>query len=50
MIEEGHLSGCLGFEFKVIVTNKSLSPKKLLQFHNGRGTQKGILGELKSQM
>ena len=38
------------FEFKVVVTNKSLNAKKLLAFHNGRGSQEGIFGELKSQM
>ncbi|MFH1921117.1 MAG: hypothetical protein ABIP48_14710 [Planctomycetota bacterium] len=33
-------------EYKVIVTNKALSAKKVLMFHNGRGSQEGIIGEL----
>jgi hypothetical protein len=37
-----------GYDFKVIVTNKTLSPKKLVAFHEGRGSQEGIFGELKS--
>lgn len=37
-----------GFEFKVILTNKRLSPKKVLAYHNGRGSQEGIFAELKS--
>jgi hypothetical protein len=37
-----------GYEFKVIVTNRSLSAKKALAFHNGRGSQEGIFAELKS--
>jgi hypothetical protein len=39
-----------GYQFKVIVTNKRLGAKKLMAFHNGRGSQEGILGELKSQV
>jgi hypothetical protein len=39
-----------GYEFKVIVTNKSVRAAKVLAFHNGRGSQEGILGELKSQV
>ena len=39
-----------GYQFKVIVTNKQLGAKKLMAFHNGRGSQEGILGELKSQV
>ena len=38
-----------GYDFKVIVTNKQLSAKKALTFHNGRGAQEGIFAELKSQ-
>jgi hypothetical protein len=38
-----------GYDFKVIVTNKRLSAKKALAFHNGRGSQEGIFAELKSQ-
>lgn len=38
-----------GFEFKVLVTNKTTTVKKVLYFHNGRGSQENTLGELKSQ-
>lgn len=38
-----------GYEFKVIVTNKQTSMKKVLFFHNGRGSQENTIGELKSQ-
>ncbi len=38
-----------GYDFKVIVTNKGLSAKKALTFHNGRGAQEGVFAELKSQ-
>lgn len=37
-----------GHDFRVVVTNKTLSPKKVVAFHEGRGSQEGILGELKS--
>jgi hypothetical protein len=37
------------YDFKVIVTNKCLSVKKALAFHNGRGAQEGVFAELKSQ-
>lgn len=37
-----------GYEFKVIVTNKRTSPRKVVAFHEGRGSQEGIFGELKS--
>ena len=37
-----------GYEFKVIVTNKRLSARKVLAFHNGRGAQEGVFAELKS--
>jgi Transposase DDE domain group 1 len=37
-----------GYEFKVILTNKPLGARKTLVFHNGRGSQEGILAELKS--
>jgi hypothetical protein len=37
-----------GYDFKVIVTNKPISAKKALSFHNGRGAQEGIFAELKS--
>jgi len=38
-----------GHEFKVIVTNKSVKAKRLVAFHEGRGSQEGIFAELKSQ-
>jgi hypothetical protein len=38
-----------GYEFKVIITNKSASAKKVLAYHNGRGSQESVFGELKSQ-
>jgi hypothetical protein len=38
-----------GFEFKAILTNKSLGPARLLAFHNGRGAQESVFAELKSQ-
>jgi hypothetical protein len=38
-----------GYEFKVIVTNKTRHVKNALAFHNGRGAQENIIGELKSQ-
>jgi hypothetical protein len=37
-----------GYDFKVIVTNKRTSAKKVLTFHNGRGAQEGVFAELKS--
>ena len=38
-----------GYEFKVIVTNKQTTMKKVLFFHNGRGAQENTFSELKSQ-
>lgn len=38
-----------GYEFKVIVTNKTIAAGKVLAYHNGRGTQEAIFGDLKSQ-
>jgi hypothetical protein len=38
-----------GYEFKVIITNKGASAKKVLLYHNGRGSQESVFGELKSQ-
>ena len=32
----------------MIVTNKVLLPKKVVAFHEGRGSQEGIFGELKT--
>ena len=37
-----------GYEFKVIVTNKTLRAQGIAAFHEGRGSQEGVLGELKS--
>jgi len=39
----------VGYEFKVIVTNKWASGKKILMYHNGRASQESVFGELKSQ-
>jgi hypothetical protein len=38
-----------GFEFKVIVTNKRTTAGRAARFHEGRGAQEKIYGELKSQ-
>lgn len=38
-----------GYEFKVIVTNKSLYAAAVVDYHSGRGSQEGIFGELKTQ-
>lgn len=37
-----------GYDFKVIVTNKTLGARHAVAFHEGRGSQEGLLGELKS--
>ncbi len=37
-----------GYEFKVIVTNKDLSARNVVMFHQGRGAQEGLFAELKS--
>jgi len=39
-----------GYEFKVVLTNKSLTAARVVAFHNGRGSQEGIFAELKSQI
>ncbi len=39
-----------GYDFKVIVTNKQISARKVVSYHNGRGMQEGIFAELKSQV
>jgi hypothetical protein len=36
-----------GYDFKVIITNKTLQAGPVVAFHEGRGCQEGILGELK---
>ena len=38
------------YTYKVVVTNKSDHARTVLTFHNGRGSQEGVFGELKSQM
>jgi len=38
-----------GYDFKVILTNKRTRMKKVVAFHNGRGSQENLFGELKSQ-
>lgn len=38
-----------GYEFKVVLTNKTLTPANTVAFHNGRGSQEGVFAELKSQ-
>ena len=38
-----------GYEFKVIVTNKSGKARPILLFHNGRASQENLFSELKSQ-
>jgi len=40
-----HEYGC---EFKVIITNKRVGVGTVLRFHEGRGSQEGIFGELKT--
>lgn len=37
-----------GHDFKVIVTHKTLEANRIVAFHEGRGSQEGILGQLKS--
>lgn len=37
-----------GYDFKAIVTNKTTKIKNVLSFHNGRGAQEAIIGDLKS--
>ena len=37
-----------GYEFKVIVTNKTITARKTTLFHEGRGSQEGIFAELKT--
>lgn len=36
------------YEYKVVVTNKRVSARKVLRFHNGRGAQEGIFAEAKT--
>ena len=37
-----------GYEFKVIVTNKSVGPQAVITYHEGRGSQESVFAELKS--
>ena len=37
-----------GYDFKVIVTNKIIGPSHVVAFHEGRGSQEGIFGDLKT--
>ena len=37
-----------GYDFKVIVTNKTVHPRKVVLFHEGRGSQEGVFAELKT--
>ena len=37
-----------GFEFKVVLSNKTNRPAHVVAFHNGRGSQEGIFAELKT--
>ena len=37
-----------GFQFKVVLTSMTLSARKVVALHNGRGAQEGIFAELKS--
>lgn len=38
------------WEYKVVITNKKLSAKNTIAYHNGRGSQENIFGELKSSL
>jgi hypothetical protein len=38
----------LHFDYKVIVSNKTESAKRVVQFHNGRGSQESIFGDAKT--
>lgn len=37
-----------GYDFKVIVTNKTVKAKRVVAYHEGRGSQESVFGELKS--
>ena len=39
----------VGYEFKVVLTNKSSGARSVVDFHDGRGAQEGVFAELKSQ-
>lgn len=38
------------WEYKVVLTNKTLTARKAVAYHNGRGSQENIFGELKSSL
>lgn len=38
-----------GYAFKVVVTNKVISARHVVAYHEGRGAQEAIFGELKSE-
>ncbi len=38
-----------GYDFKVIVTNKTVQMHSVVAYHDGRGSQEGLFAELKSQ-
>lgn len=38
------------YEYKVVMTNKKGSARAILGFHNGRGSQEGTIGDLKSHV
>jgi len=38
-----------GYVFKVVVTNKTISAHHVVAFHEGRGAQEAVFGELKSE-
>jgi hypothetical protein len=39
----------VGYEFKVVLTNKPIWARSVVDFHDGRGAQEGVFAELKSQ-
>ncbi len=39
-----------GDDFRAVITNKSVSARKVLRFYHGRATQEGVFAELKSQI
>ena len=38
-----------GYEFKVIVTNKEVGAQTIVEYHEGRGSQENVFGQLKTQ-
>ena len=38
------------YQYSVIATNKTGSAEEVIHFHHGRGSQEGLIGELKDQM